>query len=222
MKVRPRLSRKQSQEATRLKLIEAAEQVFIRSGVDAASIESIAETAGYSRGAFYSNFPDKDAIFLAVMSRRQQAASAELDAIMRSKPEAGERLEAIRGWYTRQCQAKEWITIEMEFQLRALRNRVVRGRLGEMWRQEVETYAGLVGQYFAEAGLETPPVEPVAIALTLLAAAQGLGQLSLFEGGTLGRQQLDAARELVFNRVAGGWATRAAGNKEKETQNHEV
>ena len=44
---------------TRRRLIEAAERLFVRKGFDEASVEEISETAGYSRGAFYSNFDNK-------------------------------------------------------------------------------------------------------------------------------------------------------------------
>ena len=44
---------------THRRLIEAAERLFVRKGFDEASVEEISETAGYSRGAFYSNFDNK-------------------------------------------------------------------------------------------------------------------------------------------------------------------
>ncbi len=66
MKARKRLTRQESKEVTRKRLIEAAERLFIRKGFNNASVEEISEMAGYSRGAFYSNFDDKEQIFLAV------------------------------------------------------------------------------------------------------------------------------------------------------------
>ena len=59
MKARRRLTRQESKEVTRIRLIEAVERLFIRKSFDDASVEEISETAGYSRGAFYSNFDDK-------------------------------------------------------------------------------------------------------------------------------------------------------------------
>jgi len=43
-------------EATRQKLLDAAGLVFAEEGLDAASVEAICERAGFTRGAFYSNF----------------------------------------------------------------------------------------------------------------------------------------------------------------------
>ena len=54
-------------EATRQKLLDAAAQVFAEVGLDAASVEAICERAGFTRGAFYSNFETKDELFLELV-----------------------------------------------------------------------------------------------------------------------------------------------------------
>ncbi len=56
-------------EATRQKLLDAAAQVFAEEGLDAASVEAICERAGFTRGAFYSNFETKDELFLELAGR---------------------------------------------------------------------------------------------------------------------------------------------------------
>ena len=64
-----RLTRAQQQEVTRVALVDAAIELFIERGVDATTIEEITAEAGFSRGAFYSNFESKDALFLAACRR---------------------------------------------------------------------------------------------------------------------------------------------------------
>lgn len=66
-------------ERTRLRLLEAAVAVFGERGVGGASVEEICERAGFTRGAFYSNFDSKDALCLAVLAHRhsKQVASAQ-------------------------------------------------------------------------------------------------------------------------------------------------
>ncbi|WP_344071551.1 helix-turn-helix domain-containing protein [Microbacterium sediminicola] len=54
-------------ERTRERLLHAAYEVFAEVGPDAASVEAICERAGFTRGAFYSNFSTKDALFLDMM-----------------------------------------------------------------------------------------------------------------------------------------------------------
>ncbi|WP_404434387.1 TetR/AcrR family transcriptional regulator [Microbacterium lacus] len=56
-------------EATRAKLLDAAAKVFAEVGLDAASVEAICERAGFTRGAFYSNFETKDELFLELAGR---------------------------------------------------------------------------------------------------------------------------------------------------------
>jgi len=56
-------------EATRQKLLDAAAEVFAEVGLDAASVEAICERAGFTRGAFYSNFETKEELFLDLARR---------------------------------------------------------------------------------------------------------------------------------------------------------
>ena len=84
MKSRRRLTRQESKELTRMRLIEAAETLFIRQGFDDTSVDEISELAGYSRGAFYSNFDDKDQVFLAVIDRRWPSVSNAIDDIFQT------------------------------------------------------------------------------------------------------------------------------------------
>ena len=76
---RKRLTREESRKATRQRLLEAAAQVIARVGLASASVEEIAETAGFSRGAFYSNFQSKDELFLAVLRSSCDAKMAMID-----------------------------------------------------------------------------------------------------------------------------------------------
>ncbi|MGB4780137.1 TetR/AcrR family transcriptional regulator [Microbacterium sp.] len=63
---------------TRARLLDAAHEVFGEVGMDAASVEMICERAGFTRGAFYSNFESKDELFLALIT---QLAEAKLDEV---------------------------------------------------------------------------------------------------------------------------------------------
>lgn len=58
-----------SRENTRQRLLDAAMEVFAEVGLDAASVEAICERAGFTRGAFYSNFASKDELFLQLAAR---------------------------------------------------------------------------------------------------------------------------------------------------------
>jgi AcrR family transcriptional regulator len=196
MKARKRLTRGESKEVTRMRLIEAAERLFIRKGFDSASVDEISETAGYSRGAFYSNFDNKDQIFLAVIDRRRPKA---LDDIFQQVSETGKRITAVREWYSNQWRLRDFIALRLEFSRRAMRDRSVRKHLAELRRQELETYAASVGRYLvAKDG--APADRPEIVALLLLAVAHGLGTLAM-DTESDGDHMYGEAARLVFDRL---------------------
>jgi AcrR family transcriptional regulator len=211
MKSPRRLTRQESREATRARLVAAAEKIFIRSGFDASPVERIAEEAGFSRGAFYSNFRDKDELFIAVLNRRRMAISSALEKIFRREPNVAQRLRAVRDWYVNQGRQKQWIVLETEFTLRAIRNRAVGARLAALRRQELETYAALVAQHFSQTGI--PPGRPETIAVSLMALVQGLGSLSLIDTDRRARARFAEARNLAFDRLIAIEEAAAAANR---------
>ncbi|KAA8886245.1 TetR/AcrR family transcriptional regulator [Nocardia colli] len=73
-----RLSRAEQQEVTRRKVLDAAKVEFIRRGFRGATIDGIAERAELTRGAVYSNFPGKQALYLAVLAREAENAPPPL------------------------------------------------------------------------------------------------------------------------------------------------
>lgn len=77
--------RGRSREATRAKLLGAAAEVFAEVGLGEASVERICERAGFTRGAFYSNFASKDEMFLelatVVARERVSAVRARIDEL---------------------------------------------------------------------------------------------------------------------------------------------
>ena len=79
MVIEPRIRRTRSENKvrTRTDLIAAARSVFLARGFHAATLDEIAEQAGYTKGAVYSNFAGKDDLFLAVLAE-YYARRAEL------------------------------------------------------------------------------------------------------------------------------------------------
>ena len=127
-----------------MRLIEAAERLFIRRGFDNASVEEISEAAGYSRGAFYSNFDDKEQVFLAVIDRRRPKA---IDDMFQHSFDGAERIAAVREWFSNQWRHKDFIALRMEFSRKATRDRAVRQHVAELRRRELETYAGSLNRF---------------------------------------------------------------------------
>src|SRR2546430_17321371 len=67
--VAERWTQERRREHTRNLLLDAAKQVFAQRGFEGASLEEIAEAAGYTRGAIYKHFGSKEELFLAVNKR---------------------------------------------------------------------------------------------------------------------------------------------------------
>src|SRR5947207_16020547 len=105
---------------TRQALIDAAAWVFVERGFVGASVEAIAERAGYTRGAFYSNFASKQELFGELLQQRVYSVYRRMieDSDRKRAPslrETGERLAALQAdaegswlfrlWLEMLCQA---------------------------------------------------------------------------------------------------------------------
>jgi TetR/AcrR family transcriptional regulator, transcriptional repressor of aconitase len=189
-----RLTREESRLITRAALVDAAEKVFLREGFEHASVEQITEEAGFSRGAFYSNFSDKDELALAVIDKRRREVARALRTLQRIT-DPMKRRAAIRDWFSRQCRQTDWISLRLEFGRRAQRNPALERLLAELCRQEIQTCAGHVAQSLSSNG-SVPAVSAVA----LMAACHGLGSMGLHAAPDL-EQLCDAAASLVFDRL---------------------
>jgi TetR/AcrR family transcriptional regulator, transcriptional repressor of aconitase len=200
MKPRKRLTREESKEVTRTRLIEAAEWLFIRKGFDDASVDEISETAGYSRGAFYSNFEDKEQVFLAVIDRRRPNVVKALDDIFQRISEPAQRIAAVREWYSNQWRIKDFIALQIEFSRRAMKDRSIRERLAELRRQELELVAASMVRYLSAMD-RAPADRPEILALVLLAVARGLASLSI-EADPGWEHMYTEAAKLAFDRMS--------------------
>ena len=89
-----RLNRAERKERTRTDLLRAARRVFLRHGFHGASLDGIADEAGYTKGAVYSSFESKDALFLAVLAAHYDRRIEEYSKIIVD----GESLDEVFQW----------------------------------------------------------------------------------------------------------------------------
>jgi AcrR family transcriptional regulator len=118
-------------QLTREALVASGRDVFAERGFHAASLEEIAEAAGFTRGAVYSNFDNKEELFFAVLDRHVELQLAAFDAFFEASggPVAAADEDVARVW--RQLAAgsdPQWVALSLEFRLYALRNPEVRDR----------------------------------------------------------------------------------------------
>src|ERR1043166_1030598 len=150
-----RLTREQSRQLTRTRLLEAAEALFIERGFNGTSVEEIAERAGYTRGAFYSNFDDKDDVFLAVLDDHLNRRIDEISAILRGSSSLDAAFELIQRGNTGRRIAT-WSILNTEFWLYAMRNPGVRPKLARHQRTERRAYEKAIQAQFDAVGVELP------------------------------------------------------------------
>jgi AcrR family transcriptional regulator len=131
-----RLSRAERKAATRQQLLEAAGRVFARKGYVGASVDDIAEEAGFTVGALYSNFPSKQDLFLAAFERHCDQDLAQLEAIMGGPGTIQERLEAYSGQFVELTEEhRQWWLLSTELWLYAQRDPAARARMAALQRK---------------------------------------------------------------------------------------
>lgn len=171
----PRLTRAESQANTRNRLIATATKLFLRDGYSATSLEKVAEAAGYSKGAVYSNFRGKDELCLAVLDRLR----ADKDAAMTDSLEAADgstaALDAFTSWWRRALEDEPWLVLEFEYLTHARHDprlwREVAARNAKIQR----AIATLLTDYLHRRGAELPlPAETMATALFGMSIGLGL------------------------------------------------
>ncbi len=86
--------RRPTREETKARLLDAAIEVFIAQGISATSVDEIAAAAGFSRGAVYSNFADKDELVLALLQRLSEDSVAEIESLLLNHPDPGDYVRA--------------------------------------------------------------------------------------------------------------------------------
>jgi AcrR family transcriptional regulator len=142
-----KLTPERRRELTRTTLIDAAADVFAKRGFHAASLEEIAETAGFTRGAIYKNFENKEELFYAVIERRIEAQLSRFREVLREDRTAAidpGRLAAI--WQEELGFDNEWLTLDLEFRLYAMRNEDAR----ERWVAHERELRKLVARFIEE------------------------------------------------------------------------
>lgn len=174
-----RPTREEKRAETRRALLDRAARVFARDGLQAATVEDISEEAGFSRGAFYSNFESKDEIFLTLMA---EGGAEQMAAIGRAFQQGDTAEERLRngGRFFDQMVARdaEWCRLYMEFWSAAARDPDLRGRFAEQYRMWREGIAHMIEAGARDLGVALDaPAEELASAVIALSEGYVLQRL---------------------------------------------
>lgn len=171
---RQRLSREQSREQTRERLLEAAHAVFMQKGFPLTSVEDISAAAGYSRGAFYSNFDDKTALFFELLRREGANIDQEFQRMLSSPVADPAALqEAVAAQYSQLYQGDKCTLLWMEARIVALRDEKFRVELNRFLEERYRQIAGFV-EMFSKLTNTPPAAPPREIAIGLMALCEGV------------------------------------------------
>ena len=172
-----RESRAEKQARTRAELIDTAASVFAQRGYQGASVEQIAELAGYSHGAVYSNFAGKSDLFLAVfdqyMADRGQELAATQVGIADDAPLETRARALADQWMERFAEDRESFLLHLEFLAASRREPELAKRFGSRSAALRETIAAFIAHHQEAEGAEAP-LPPFELALILRALGIGL------------------------------------------------
>ncbi|GAA4616770.1 TetR/AcrR family transcriptional regulator [Saccharopolyspora hordei] len=192
-----RLTREQSRQRTRERLLDAAAELFAERGVGGTSVEQIAERAGYSRGAFYGNFADKHEIAVELLLRRTQRELDEVRALDHST------LGPLRQFNRDRAEhLDQWLALRLELVLHVLRNPELRPRLAERERLARNAIASGIS-----AQLPHPPADPAFLGLIVHALEDGLMVQKLLSPEEIADDVVVDAYELLL----AAWKAQASG-----------
>lgn len=110
-----RLTRTESQARTRAHLVAAARDLFLADGFAKTSLESVADAAGYSKGAVYSNFRNKKELCLEVLELIHVSKFGEVSELLAGGATVEQSLERFQAWAERTLGDVGWTMLEFEF-----------------------------------------------------------------------------------------------------------
>jgi AcrR family transcriptional regulator len=91
-----RVRTRPTRDDTREKLFEAAARVFEEQGIGGASIEAVAAAAGFTRGAFYSNFKSKDELIIAMLEDHVEQSIGRIRDLLEKHKNLADFIEALK------------------------------------------------------------------------------------------------------------------------------
>jgi AcrR family transcriptional regulator len=202
--MRAALSRAERQANTRTELVNAAERLFSKQGFHATSLDAVADEAGYTKGAVYSNFASKEDLFFAVYERR---VDRYLEAAERTVSEVDDSaqgvLRVIAGVAARRENDDGWLAVFLEFWTHVLRHPEHRARFAEIHSRAVDPFVTSIERFGAEHGIELP-LDPRQLAVALFAMGTGIGLERLTQPEVVDGQLMVRMQQLCFEALAWG------------------
>ncbi len=170
-------TQEQRKRETRARLLEAAARLFAEEGIDAVSVDAVADAAGRTSGSIYAHFGSKDALVTAVLDESKDQVAAVIAAAFEASPELPTRLDALWANFVDPPGplGERWVLLEHELWAHAMRDPERRAQLAARYATARDEMAVRYEDERAGDAVTTdPPVSPQDTATLLLALLLGL------------------------------------------------
>jgi len=168
----PRLTRAEQSGRNRALLLAAARKVFLKRGYHGASVEQIADEAGFSTGVVYSQFGGKAELFLALLEARiAERAAGNSRAVEGLAGDQGIARLLEHAASTDRAEP-EWGLLVIEFRVHAARDPELGRRYADAHQRTLAGMEQAVTDLYQRAG-EPPPLPPADLARLLVAVGAG-------------------------------------------------
>ena len=169
---RKRLTREESRDQTRERLLEAGAMIFAKKGLAGSSVEDIAAHAGYTRGAFYSNFASKNELFIELLKRDHQDIQQSLEQILDSGLSKKDMQTQLTAFYIQAYCGETSFALWAEARVCALRDAKFRARLNTLLLEKRDVIAYFI-EAFCQIFDKAPPAPPKDLAFGTMALIDG-------------------------------------------------
>ncbi|HJU96458.1 MAG TPA: TetR/AcrR family transcriptional regulator [Jiangellaceae bacterium] len=174
MPTRTRLTRAESKARTRSALVDAGRRVFLERGYHGATLEAVADAAGFSTGAVYSAFDGKSDLFLAVLDARVADRARQLARAGASAASAAEQgADLAREFTAVSKQERNWSLLVIEFWVHAARDPELRRRFARRHDALKAAIGQVFDQMLARTG-ERLSLDSDQLAMAAIALGNGL------------------------------------------------
>lgn len=184
---------------TRDHLLDAAAIIFARDGFYGASLDDIAATAGFTKGAVYSNFKSKEDLLLALMDKHiSQQFDDIVGALDTEVRTAEEQLPRIAKTVINHMWDDDWTMLWLEFVLYAARNPEAKGKIRNLTRKAREQVIDLIEKEYSHTGKE-PKYSPEQVAIITTAMFDGIGMYHLIEPGLTDDETIRTLLQILYD-----------------------
>ncbi len=205
-----RPTRAEAKARTRQLLLDAAARTYARKGFAAASVEEIAEAAGFSIGAVYSNFGSKERLFVELLKERASQQVSRATEIVAEAQHGDDPVPALGRLLANAADKDpDFAPLQAEFWLYAVRNPPLLETLAEELRGPRSELASLMAKALSHIGAPET-VSADAVATIAIALFQGLVRQRRIDSASVPDELLGQAMRWLFAGIAATGTTDAA------------